>query len=153
MRRIVTCRLPDGPTPVKGFVPLGQVWEVCALPKYRGDKWAVYALCDPRDEAVRYVGVTRGDLSKRLQFHVKDPTNAGMAQWLRHLASVKVYPKITALEYVDFRDWEDAERGWIHWFRQRGRLLNVDPGGKYRDKRGRKLPITLGKFQEPVKNS
>lgn len=115
----------------------------------RGLKTKIYALVDPRDAGVRYVGKTRKPPLARLEGHLREPTNGAMAKWFGALAAVGLQPHIEVLEHVADAEWEDAERGWIHWFRQRGDLLNVDPGGDHRDRRGRERGIFEGRFAEP----
>src|ERR1700690_226072 len=92
--------------------------------KYHG-YLSVYALCGP-DTRVRYVGITRKTLPERLRRHYEQPTNRAMSTWLGEMYLDGVEPRMVLLEYVSKHEWEDAERGWIAWFRARGDLLNVD---------------------------
>jgi hypothetical protein len=117
--------------------------------KRRGATMTVYALCDHKGW-VRYVGITRASLPARLVRHLEHPTNDAMAVWLNSTRSSGLRPVMHALEYVRKNEWEDAERGWIYWFRQRGRLLNVDRGGQARDGRGRPRSFEAGAFEAPV---
>lgn len=117
-----------------GYVP----WSEVPAAKTESGPWQIYALLDPRDETVRYVGVTKNELPMRLCGHMAQPTNRGMKSWIAELFSAGLRPKIRLLIGVRY-GWEDAERGWIAWFRARGMLLNMDPGGVCRDKRGRPI--------------
>lgn len=132
--------------PAATFVPLSTALGA-PRQKDRGARpLVIYALADRRDMLVRYVGVTRaGNLDERLRRHLACPTNGAMGTWL-----ASAQPVMSTLEYVSRAEWEDAERGWIFWFRSRGRLLNCDPGGIYRDGTGRPRGLILGKFQPPV---
>lgn len=112
-------------------------------------RYCVYALVDPVDDRVRYVGQTRCALAERLRRHMETPTNHLMRQWIDDLKQSNRAPRIVMLELVSDREWEDAERGWIFWFRQRGTLLNIDPGGEFRTPRGIPRPIRLGAFVPP----
>jgi hypothetical protein len=110
---------------------------------------SIYALVDPFDSGVRYVGQTSSHLETRLDRHLACPTNPMMRQWFSELATDGFRPRIVELEQVREFEWEDAERGWICWFRQRGELINVDPGGEYRTPDGRPRKVTLGEFLPP----
>src|SRR5262245_16067922 len=110
----------------------------------------IYVLVDPRDAGIRYVGKTSHTLTARLEWHLRAPTNRAMAWWFEDLRRLGERPHIQVLEFVDQAEWEDAERGWIHWFRQRGQLLNVDPGGNHRDWTGRERGRFVGKYVAPT---
>lgn len=109
---------------------------------------AIYALIDKADDGVRYVGKTTGSLPRRLGGHFRHPTNRAMAAWLHSTGRARV--RIVILEHVERSEWEDAERGWVRWFQDRGELLNIDPGGHFRDSAGRPIGISLGVYQPPV---
>lgn len=107
----------------------------------------IYALADPRDETVRYVGKTV-DRASRLEQH-RDPEacrNRAMRQWLRDLKAARLEPKMMTLSIVIRRYWGAAERSWIAYFDMRGwRLYNLLPGGhkswKWGKKKGRLADI------------
>ena len=111
----------------------------------------IYAICG--NGRVRYVGVTRKSLMQRLRRHLEEPTNAAMGAWFKSAYLDGVAIKMVPLEYVSSDEWEDAERGWIHWFRQRGTLLNVDRGGRARDALGRPRQFVPGEYIQPSKKS
>ena len=90
----------------------------------------VYALIDPRDDGVRYVGITRQRLEARLAQHMENPTNWRTCAWLRELSRFGFEPEIENLQQVERKRWEIAEMQWIAWFLARGDLLNVDAGGE-----------------------
>lgn len=145
----VADNLCEKDVPSMKYVP---IYEALAQPRQKKPRHGgtvIYALVDPLDSCVRYVGKTRSDLRRRLEFHLNQPTNRWTARWFSDLRANKQRPEIVALEYVDDHEWEDAERGWIHWFRERGQLLNIDPGGEYRHSDGRLRGVKLGKFQPP----
>jgi hypothetical protein len=62
-----------------------------------------------------------------------------MRAWLGDLRAAGIVPQIRLLS-ASTAGWEAAERGWISWFRERGDLLNVDPGGNCRDAKGKLKP-------------
>ena len=61
----------------------------------------IYALIDPRNNAVRYIGCA-GDIKKRLQEHMRSK-NLGLPkyQWLAELKQRGLSPKLEILETVD----------------------------------------------------
>lgn len=144
-------RVVDAPEPQKEiarsrFVPLE---EALSVPRQRdalAGNVKIYALYDERDGRVRYVGMTRASLPRRLEGHLREPTNAAMARYLKSPGS---RPAIKLLEHVAKDEWEAAERGWICWFRQRGELLNVDPGGNHRHSDGAVRGTFVGHYEEP----
>jgi hypothetical protein len=129
---------------MNSFVPLELALSVPRCRKARGRRLKIYALYDQDDRRVRYVGKTSHALEHRLRWHHREPTNARMAEWLR---AARV--GIAILEHVGDNEWEAAERGWIYWFRERGELLNVDPGGEHRDRDGRPKGQFVGTFEPP----
>lgn len=118
------------------FVPWSSV--PASQPHIQGP-WLIYALVDPGDDCVRYVGMTSESLEIRLDGHIKQPTNRKMREWIAGLKAAGTTPLIRLLIAVD-HGWQRAERAWIAWFLKRGELLNVDPGGLCRDKSGRLIP-------------
>lgn len=102
------------------------------LPKklrYSRGNVVIYALVDPRDETIRYVGVTN-DRSRRLEEHSNSQKgNRSLRDWT---AELRVYGCV--LEMIQLGnaggDWEQAEINWIAWFRENGfALYNIHKGG------------------------
>lgn len=108
------------------FVELSRVPVVSAN---NGRALKVYALVDPRDLTVRYVGVTNKSLQFRLDWHLRRPTNSRTRAWFSDLRRCGLRPEIVKLQNV-VRDWQVCEMQWIAWFRARGDLLNIDAGGE-----------------------
>lgn len=80
----------------------------------------IYALTDPRDNQVRYIGQT-DDLAKRLQQHIADKSNSPKCTWIRELTTNRQYPGIVQLATVT--DEENAhyiEYRWIYFGRKNG---------------------------------
>lgn len=134
------------------FVPIDVALAVPRQRYKRDRSTTIYALHDPIDFGVRYVGKTRQALQGRLRGHLDTPTNDMMAEWIDQLQRMGHVPCIKALEYVMDAEWESAERGWIEWFRRRGDLLNVDPGGVHRRRDGSVRGKFVGKYQEPARD-
>lgn len=102
---------------------------------------SIYALVDPRDNRIRYVGVT---LKDRREAHLKQPTNSRMREWLAALAEEGHRPMIQLISYAPTARWEGAELEWVAWCRARGDLMNVDPGGNYRGHDGKPVGLMKG---------
>lgn len=114
-----------------GFVP----WKIVTLRPRRIDQptgLSIYALIDPRDMLIRYVGFTKRELHRRLEVHLGRPVNKAMRQWFASLALAGTAPLIERICWTTEERWERDEMYWIGWCRQIGRLLNVDAGGDYR---------------------
>lgn len=92
---------------------------------------SIYALIDPRDSTVRYVGAT-GNLKSRVSAH-KSGTACGSeknAAWMQELAAEGVSPKVAVLDKADEDEWQAAERKWIRRWGGPKRLNNSGPGNK-----------------------
>lgn len=95
--------------------------------------WYIYALTDPRDDAVRYVGWTLRP-KKRLIEHVYQArhktNNRYIGNWLRQLLALGLRPGMRILE-TGMGDWQEAEQRWIAHYRAAGaRLTNLSDGGE-----------------------
>lgn len=89
--------------------------------------WTVYVLKCPEGN-VRYVGVTRHSLERRLSQHMRE-AKANKTYRHRWLNSLTAPPKIEMIETTG--DWDEAERRWIKYYRDCGaRLVNGNEGGK-----------------------
>jgi hypothetical protein len=90
----------------------------------------IYALLDPRTEAIRYVGKAN-DVNKRLTSHIRDSKrrNTPVCCWIRKLVANGLKPKTKVLETVDYSQWQVREKHWIAKMRQVHNLLNLASGG------------------------
>lgn len=80
----------------------------------------IYALIDPRDKQVRYIGQT-DDLPKRLQQHIADKSNSPKSLWIRDLGASGLHPSIVQLATVaDDENTFYAEHRWIYFGRKNG---------------------------------
>lgn len=94
-------------------------------------KIEIYALLDPRDGAIRYIGKANS-AAKRIKTHLQDSTrrNTPVYCWIRKLVGLGLAPRIEVLRTVQRNDWPQAEREEIANARERGeRLLNLAAGG------------------------
>lgn len=90
--------------------------------------WEIYALLDPRTEAVRYVGWSF-DSKRRLKGHLRDKSKTHKACWIRSLLALGLEPKMTILE-TGTGNWASQERWWIAKSRFYGAdLTNATDGG------------------------
>lgn len=86
----------------------------------------IYALIDPRDARVRYVGMTRLHLEVRLHGHIRDraaswcrKTNrllpSPKCAWIAELAVAGLVPQIVAIESATVASVSDARRLEVEW--------------------------------------
>lgn len=92
----------------------------------------VYALVDPRDGEVRYIGRT-SNVERRLWQHVSPSMlakHSPRAKWIRSLLAEGKQPEMRVIEATT-RDRGDAQEAhWMRHFEARGaKLTNVGPGG------------------------
>ncbi|GGI95237.1 GIY-YIG nuclease family protein [Deinococcus wulumuqiensis] len=98
----------------------------------------IYALLDPRDEKIYYVGKTKNLRSRYFQHlkdmtykHAKDGSIMGRKKaWFEQLQAAGLAPEFVILEEADV-DWHVRERYWITRLRSEGHpLLNTFDGGQ-----------------------
>lgn len=90
----------------------------------------IYTLSDPRNGAVRYVGVTVYPLAKRLGAHLRYKGNDHKSAWVQSLQNAGVTPVITEIDVVAIADRVEAEQRWIAAYREQGAdLTNSTKGG------------------------
>jgi hypothetical protein len=84
--------------------------------------WFVYALIDPRDHTIRYVGATY-NLEQRIKAHLSESSHLLKYSWISDLKAQGLVPQYCVLE-TGTTDQAIGEQGWINRFRAGG-LLNV----------------------------
>ncbi|MGW5123273.1 hypothetical protein ACWEQ7_04260 [Streptomyces sp. NPDC004069] len=85
----------------------------------------VYALTDPRDDGIRYIGKTTQTLLDRLGGHLASPTNPGMRVWINALGAQGLVPNIKAVTTTTVDELDAEEKRQIEQHAQAGhRLLN-----------------------------
>jgi hypothetical protein len=79
--------------------------------------YVIYALIDPRDTTVRYVGMTN-DLTERFITHLRSrEVNNVKNDWMRDLRVLGLLPICRTLHVVQSeREAREAERNWIEAF-------------------------------------
>jgi predicted GIY-YIG superfamily endonuclease len=85
----------------------------------------VYALVDPRDGVVRYVGVTDNP-QHRLNEHIgrTRKRSVKLGEWLAELQREKLLPHFVFLDSVKSADSIKAEAKWIAHFQRLSPLFN-----------------------------
>lgn len=94
----------------------------------------IYALVDPRDGDVRYIGKSV-DPKQRLRKHIhkarkENPGNLYRYDWICSVLSDGYRPILEIIEEVSEDGWREAERTWIKYGREQGwPLTNIENGG------------------------
>jgi len=83
---------------------------------------SIYALVDPRNLRVMYVGQTV-DIKSRMVFHSSANDNATMG-WVSELRACEMRPSVIILQESEDSMANDDEAAWIQMFSARGKLLN-----------------------------
>lgn len=110
------------------------VWPILSRKENKMSFGYVYALQDPRNETVRYVGITRRTLAVRFAEHLQDIKKRSnyVQRWIRYLVCLNLQPKLVCLESCNSEsELYAAEQKWIAYYRGLvGKLLtNVTGGG------------------------
>lgn len=89
----------------------------------------IYALKDPRDGAVRYIGKTETPKG-RMRAHLRSKQGSHKAHWILQLKALGVVPEMEILDEVPDSQWEFFERAYIKVYKEFGACLtNMTPGG------------------------
>lgn len=98
------------------------------------NKVYIYSLSDPRTNEIRYIGRTISPI-KRYQRHIRNAKSNDhiyhSAIWIRTLLSLELKPVYSTIEECDDTSWEERERYWIKFYRERFDLTNISDGGKH----------------------
>jgi len=89
----------------------------------------IYALKDPIEHEVRYVGKTN-NLQTRFSFHLRNRSKNHKSNWIKNLESKGLLPYMQVLEEIDNDNWEDRECYYINKYRKKGKLTNLTDGGE-----------------------
>jgi hypothetical protein len=88
----------------------------------------IYTLSDPRNNEVRYVGVTR-DADQRLKEHLHPKKKTHCSYWVKSLLGDGIVPEMTVIE-SGVIGRSERERYWIKKYREGGSdLTNLTMGG------------------------
>jgi len=87
---------------------------------------AIYALIDPRDDKIRYIGKTTQPILTRLAGHLANPTNPGMRVWINGLTLGGLTPRIEVVATASEARLDAEEKRQISRHLKQGhRLLNA----------------------------
>lgn len=99
---------------------------------HRGDTMVVYALCDPRDGAARYIGITNNMLARYNEHLRLNGSNERKHEWLTELLDAHLLPIMHTLEVVEvYEEARDREVAWIQAYINAGAELLNDEAYKY----------------------
>lgn len=91
----------------------------------------IYALVDPRNETVRYIGKSK-DPKQRRRRHIiraRNGVDTHCYNWIRVLLSENLKPDLLVIEEVPESKWEESEKKWIAYYREEVDLTNTADGG------------------------
>lgn len=88
---------------------------------------AIYALRDPRNAHILYVGKSINP-SRRYAKHCQGH-HIGTATWVMELAGLELRPELVILEETDQEHWPERERYWIEFYSRDREVLNRVAGG------------------------
>jgi hypothetical protein len=108
----------------------------------------IYALRDPRDGEIRYVGKSN-DPSLRLHNHISSAVHprTPVNQWVAEITAAGLLPTVEVLEEIEWEMWPEAERRWIAQYSEQ--LRNVMPGGGSLAIRRRALSVSYTSIRIP----
>lgn len=93
----------------------------------------IYVLKDPRNNQIRYVGVTTQKLNQRLAQHINAAKRNEMrhvCKWIKSLLKIDLRPIIEQIDEVSDNDWQKWEIYYISYYKEIGcNLTNIDKGG------------------------
>src|SRR3989304_3283957 len=89
----------------------------------------IYGLIDPLTKELRYIGMTTRTLDVRLTEHVNNLAGTAgpyLKNWIKKIKRNNFQPQIFEIETVLFKDWVEAEKFWISYFKDKGfNLVNL----------------------------
>ncbi len=90
----------------------------------------IYALYDPRDKIVRYIGKAN-NTAKRLKSHILDSRrrDTPVYRWMRLLFADGITPQAAVLAVTIGPEWEETEKAIIAQWKNSNPLLNIAIGG------------------------
>lgn len=91
----------------------------------------IYALIDPRDDRIRYVGKA-SNIKRRFSQHCSIQREKNhRANWLTKLRSLELEPTLKIIEECGGSNWSERETYWIRYYRELGcDLVNATGGGE-----------------------
>jgi hypothetical protein len=92
----------------------------------------IYGLVCPTSKQIRYIGVTKYSLKKRLNEHLRENKSKTYKQkWIKSLLNKGLKPNIVLICLTDESNWIEAEKYYIKLFKTNGfKLTNTSEGGE-----------------------
>jgi len=102
-------------------------------------QYQLYHLCHPETNEIKYIGITKNGLAKRLRNHLKYPTNIFIGLWFKELKIEGKLPIIKCVKECDnYEDLLNCEIQEIKKFRELNYdILNITDGGDINPMLGR----------------
>ncbi len=100
-------------------------------PVVDSDKTCIYALIDPRNESVRYIGKSDNP-TRRIKGHlrdVRDNLKCHRVSWIKELMLNGLMPKVKILFTPKKENWQEVESQTIAHYKQFCDLVNMTDGG------------------------
>lgn len=89
----------------------------------------IYALHDPRDFSIRYVGKANNP-ERRARNHFKRPRGAAFRRFVAELKALGLSLRVSVLQTCSQESWANWEKFWIATVRASGaKLFNIAEGG------------------------
>lgn len=92
----------------------------------------IYALIDPRNDQIRYIGQTN-NIDRRFNKHIQDSKFIKRPNknhsWIKSLLTLNLKPVLLEIDVVPFNDWEFWERHYISLYKSWGFKLNNHTSG------------------------
>lgn len=100
----------------------------------------IYGLVCPNSKQIRYIGVTRHSLEKRLNEHLRENKSKTYKQkWIKSLLNKGLKPCIVLICLTDETNWIETEKFYIKLFKTNGfKLTNTSEGGEGGGSKGHK---------------
>jgi hypothetical protein len=93
------------------------------------DRAYIYALCDPRNDEIRYVGLTI-EPKHRYRVHCRATDDGPRGEWISELSKEGLRPRLVVLETTTRAECANAEKWWINLLANQGHsLTNKNRGG------------------------
>lgn len=108
----------------------------------------IYSLIDPRTKEIRYVGKTN-NINRRYLSHVScNYNNTKKECWIKCLRKLGLKPLLIILEQVNEANWQEQEKKWIKFYKDKDfDLVNGTMGGDG----GKLLPEIIKRISEKNK--
>lgn len=84
--------------------------------------YKIYALKEPNTDIIKYVGITKKDLKKRLYSHLHTHTSKSLDDWFNYLKSKNLTPEIILLE--EFEGEENNKKEVFYMNKYKDTILN-----------------------------